>query len=268
MEAINGVKKEVAFTALSECTSCKGSGSQPGTKPLTCKTCKGQGRYNQKKGSLNVSRVCLTCDGTGVLIKHACKTCDGSRVSQQDRLVKVDVPPGVEDGTELRAINEGNVPEGLKGKKGNLFVNIEIEAHPVFQRKGQDLHVFVPISLSQALLGGSIQIPTLKGKVEVKIPSGARPGESRALRGYGIPKVAEDGRLTSGNQYIHFEIQIPEELTESQLERVKEFAKEEVPVRRISSKSNYPKFVADSTAESEQTTHTYDITKKSGWFHL
>lgn len=223
MEAVNGCEKEITYHPKIICKSCEGSGAKMGSHPVRCDTCRGTGIETITRGFIQFQRTCSKCHGTGERAEVPCPACKGAGVKSETRTIKVRVPPGVDTGNTLRLKGQGDAaPRG--GQPGHLFVNITVKPHPLFRREGLDIHIDVPISLSMALLGGTVNVPTLTGEVEVKVPPGIQPGEKRILRGRGIKKSENE----VGNQYIHFIVKIPTKLTEKQRQLIDEFSKEDV----------------------------------------
>ncbi|EGC36610.1 hypothetical protein DICPUDRAFT_77729 [Dictyostelium purpureum] len=223
MEAVNGCEKDISFYGGSKCTPCDGSGAKPGTKPQTCKNCGGTGTQTRSNGFFQMASTCRTCKGSGKVIKEHCSTCKGKGVNQGQRTVNIKVPPGINNGSSIRVPGQGE--PGLKGgRRGNLFVNVTVSEHELFRRQGNDIHLDVPITLAQAILGDTVTIPTLSGEVDLKVPKGTQPGEKRVLKNKGIPSVNSNG---TGSQYIHFIVNIPKNINSKQEELIKEFDQED-----------------------------------------
>ncbi|KAK1263118.1 hypothetical protein QJS04_geneDACA022333 [Acorus gramineus] len=223
MEAVQGCTKNVAFQTSMICQACGGSGVPPGTKPETCKTCKGSGTWFAQRGVFRVESTCPKCGGTGKFTTNFCKSCKGERVVRGTKTVKLDVMPGVDDGDTIRLMRKGGAdPDG--NQLGDLFVTIKVRNDPVFRREGSDIHVDAVLNITQALLGGTVQVPTLTGDVVLKVREGTQPGQKVVLKGKGIkPRNSHD----YGNQYVHFNVVIPTNLTQRQRMLIEEFAKEE-----------------------------------------
>lgn len=223
MEAIHGCTKSVSFQTALRCESCDGTGVPPGTVPEICKACKGSGMTFRQAGFLTMQSTCSRCGGTGQLVKSYCKSCKGDRVVRGLKTVKVDVPPGVDNSDTLNLPRNGAAHPGGK-KPGDLLIQIKVQEDPVFRREGADIHVDTVLSVTQAILGGTIQVPTLTGDVVLKVRPGTQPGQKVVLKGKGVKT-----RNTSfyGNQYVHFNVTIPTNLTQRQRWLIDEFAKEE-----------------------------------------
>ncbi|MDN5347501.1 MAG: molecular chaperone DnaJ [Clostridia bacterium] len=225
-EAAFGVEKEVKVPRTEACSACGGSGVEPGTQPLICPTCKGTGqiRISQSTplGHFQTIRTCHQCRGSGQIISTPCKACRGRGQVERTRKIKVKVPPGVDTGSRLRLAGEGEA--GLRGgPPGDLYVYINVLPHKFFQREGYDVICEVPISFVQAALGDEIEVPTLDGKVRLKIPEGTQGGTSFRLRGKGIPRLGAVGR---GDQHVKIRVVTPVNLTERQKEILRQFARE------------------------------------------
>ncbi|KAG9456078.1 hypothetical protein H6P81_000586 [Aristolochia fimbriata] len=223
MEAVQGCQKTVIFQTDVPCQTCGGTGVPPGTKPETCIPCRGSGMTFMQQGPFRLQATCNHCGGTGKTVKNFCKSCNGNRVVRGTKSVKLDVVPGVDDKETIKIYRSGGAdPDG--NQPGNLFVTIRVREDPVFRRDGPDIHVDAVISIGQAILGGTIQVPTLAGDVVLKVRPGTQPGQKVVLKGKGIVK---DRKGYFGNQYVHFNVSIPTNLTHRQRQLIEEFAKEE-----------------------------------------
>ncbi|KAK5582907.1 hypothetical protein RB653_004496 [Dictyostelium firmibasis] len=222
MDAVNGCETDISFYGGTKCTPCDGSGAKAGTKPQTCKQCGGTGTQTRSNGFFQMATTCRGCKGSGKIIKDHCTTCKGKGINQGERIVKIKVPAGINNGTTIKLAGEGEPSKN--GRRGNLFVNVTVSEHELFKRTGNDIHLDVPITLSQAILGDSISIPTLSGEVDLKVPKGTQPGEKRVLKGKGIRFV---NSTEFGSQYIHFIVSIPKNISQKQEELIKEFDQEE-----------------------------------------
>eukprot|EP00163_Fabomonas_tropica_P017610 TRINITY_DN3127_c0_g2_i1.p1 TRINITY_DN3127_c0_g2~~TRINITY_DN3127_c0_g2_i1.p1 ORF type:complete len:489 (+),score=116.09 TRINITY_DN3127_c0_g2_i1:193-1659(+) len=224
MEAVNGVTKEIPITSNVQCGSCKGDGAEPGTSKTTCSTCHGAGTINIQQGPFHMQSTCGKCGGEGRVIEKPCGTCNGRGTKRERRIKEVRIPAGVESGLNMRLAGQGEA--GLRGgPAGNLYIELEVQDDPDFERDGADVHLEVPISMSQAILGGTTTIRTLTGKAELKIKPGTQPGDRVVLRGKGIDKL--QGNKQKGNQYVHFAVQLPTNLTSEQRELMEKFAETE-----------------------------------------
>src|SRR6476619_6592595 len=221
-QAYSGTEATVRVPSSIACESCHGSGAEAGSKPQQCPTCHGRGRIRAQQGFFTVERTCHTCHGAGQVIDKPCKVCAGQGRVQREKTLKVAIPAGVEDGTRIRLSGEGEA--GTRGgPAGDLYVFLSVRRHALFEREGADVHCRVPISMVQATLGGSIEVPTLDGKAaRINIPGGAQNGHQFRLRGKGMPIMRSTQR---GDMYIEMNVETPTNLTSKQKELLKEFEK-------------------------------------------
>lgn len=224
-EAAFGTEKEIQVPRLETCPNCKGSGAEPGTTPVRCPQCRGTGEVRRATQSIfgqfiNVT-TCPRCEGEGEVVNTPCGECHGQKRVQVMRRIVVKVPAGVDEGTQIRLQGEGEA--GLNGgPNGNLYVQIAIAPHSVFQRDGQDLLYELPINIVQAALGGEVQVPTLEGVETIKIPPGTQHGKTFRLKQKGIPHLKRSGR---GDLIITVKVVVPTNLTERQKAILREFAR-------------------------------------------
>jgi len=219
-EAFKGKQQQIKITTSVACESCHGSGSEKGSKPVDCTMCKGSGRIRASQGFFTVERTCHACQGMGKIIKDPCKTCAGTGRARKEKTLSVTIPAGVEEGTRIRLAGEGEV--GLRGgPAGDLYIFLSVAPHEIFQRDGDDLHCTVPIPMTTASLGGSIEAPTIDGsRVKVTIPEGTQNGHQFRLRGKGMSVLRSSSR---GDMYIHTAVETPVHLTKKQKDVLKEF---------------------------------------------
>jgi molecular chaperone DnaJ len=220
-EAATGVERSIRVPRFEGCERCAGSGSEPGTTPEACNTCQGSGQVAFRRGFLSVAQTCPTCGGGGRVNRDPCRDCEGRGRVEQEASLKVTVPAGVDTGMRLRLVGEG---EGgsLGGPAGDLFVVMALEEHDFFQRDGADLHLELPVSVFQAMLGTKVPITTILGEeTEVAVNPGAQPGEVIRLGGSGMPHV--DGRRR-GDLYVHLRVVVPSKLTGEQRKLIEEVA--------------------------------------------
>jgi molecular chaperone DnaJ len=212
-QAVNGTQISVTVPKAGRCPTCHGSGAKPGTGPVTCPRCEGRGIDAQSQGFFSISQPCPQCGGAGQIIEDPCPTCNGSGLTQQTKRYKVNVPAGVKDGARIRLAGKGEAgPRG--GPPGDLYVTTRVKPSPVFERLGDgNLEVTVPISIPEALRGGTIEVPTLEGTKKIKVAPGTRHGAVQRLRGEGPPKPKGKGR---GDIRYRLEIEVPQELTDEQ----------------------------------------------------
>ncbi|CAO2833590.1 unnamed protein product [Amaranthus hypochondriacus] len=223
MEAVRGCSKTVTYRTTLPCESCGGTGVPPGTKPETCRRCKGKGMMFMEKGPIAIQTTCVSCGGSGKIYQATCKSCGGYRVVQGSKSVKLDIVPGVDNNESIKVSRSGGAdPDGYG--PGDLYVKIKVREDPVFRREGSDIHVDAILTITQAILGGTIQVPTLTGDVVLKVRPGTQPGQKVVLKKKGI-KARNSS--TFGDQFVHFNVSIPTNLTRRQRELIEEFAKEE-----------------------------------------
>ncbi|MEM9477821.1 MAG: molecular chaperone DnaJ, partial [Pseudomonadota bacterium] len=202
--------------------TCSGTGAEGGSEPVTCPTCSGMGKVRAQQGFFTVERTCPTCAGAGHIIKNPCATCNGSGRMSKDRSLSVNIPAGVETGTRIRLAGEGEA--GMRGgPTGDLYIFIEVQEHPLFQREGQHLYCRVPVSMTAAAMGGDIEVPTIDGgRSRVKVPAGSQSGKQMRLRHKGMPMLRGGG---TGDMFIELAVETPVNLTARQKELLKEFDK-------------------------------------------
>jgi molecular chaperone DnaJ len=252
LEAARGVTKTVKFERHRKCKECEGTGARPGTKPEKCKYCGGHGQVIQSSGIFRVQTTCPACHGSGSVIKTPCSTCDGHGQVAEDATRDVNIPAGVDAQTRLRLAGEGDAsPNG--GPPGDCYVFIDVREHPLFERDGMNLICSMPITYSQAALGATVEVPTLDGPEEMKIPAGTQPGDVFKLRGRGMPDPRRRG---TGDLLVHVHLEVPKDLTPKQEELLRELAKEEHANVSSQQKSFFEKlreyFVPNETAASDE----------------
>ena len=221
-EAFNGLQKTIKVPTSVACSTCSGTGAEGGAEPTMCPTCSGMGKVRAQQGFFTVERTCPTCSGAGQIIKNPCRTCGGAGRTEKDRSLSVNIPAGVETGTRIRLAGEGEA--GLRGgPSGDLYIFIDVEEHPLFQRDGQNLFCLVPVSMIAAALGGDIEVPTIDGgRSRVKIPAGSQSGRQMRLRSKGMPALRGGG---TGDMFIELAVETPVNLTTRQKELLREFEK-------------------------------------------
>mmetsp|Transcript_17281 Transcript_17281/g.25709 ORF Transcript_17281/g.25709 Transcript_17281/m.25709 type:complete len:319 (+) Transcript_17281:486-1442(+) len=222
-EAVHGATKEVVYSARSQCDPCGGSGLAPGKSRVKCKNCDGSGHSVHTQGFFQMMETCRHCEGTGSVIEDPCSTCSGAGYRRERKRVQITVPEGADNGQNLRVSGRGHAGEH-GGPPGHLFIELSVSKDDVFKRDGVDVHLDVPITISQAILGSSVRVPTLNGQVDVKVPPGTQPDEVRVLRNKGVKKVNSSIR---GSQYLHFKVKVPKTITSQQRELMEQFSKED-----------------------------------------
>jgi len=219
-EAAFGTAKKIKVPRHGNCDECGGTGAKPGSSPRTCPTCRGRGQVNFQQGFFSVSRTCNQCRGRGTVIVDPCPSCSGSARVRKFHTIEVKIPAGVDTGSLLKLRGEG---EGgaMGGPAGDLYVAIKVQDHPIFAREGSEIICEVPISFHQAALGAEIEVPTLGGKVKLKIPAGTQSGKVFRLKGKGIKDVHG---YQQGDQHVRVHVETPTHLTPKQRELLKQFA--------------------------------------------
>jgi molecular chaperone DnaJ len=218
-EAANGKEAQIRVPSWDDCTTCKGSGAKPGTKVATCTTCHGHGQVQMRQGFFSVQQTCPQCKGTGKLIPDPCVACHGVGKTKNNKTLEVKIPAGIDDGMRIRSTGNGE-PGTNGGPPGDLYIEIRVKKHDIFERDGDDLHCAVPISFTTAALGGEIEVPTLAGKAAIDIPEGTQAAKQFRLRGKGIKGVRSS---YPGDLYCHITVETPVKLTEHQRKLLKEF---------------------------------------------
>ena len=218
-EAAHGKDAQIRIPSWDDCTTCHGSGAKPGTKVVTCTTCHGHGQVQMRQGFFSVQQTCPTCKGNGKLIPEPCSACMGVGKTKTNKTLEVKIPAGIDDNMRIRSTGNGE-PGTNGGPPGDLYIEIRLKKHDIFERDGDDLHCSVPISFTTAALGGEIDVPTLAGKAAIDIPDGTQAGKQFRLRGKGIKGVRSS---YPGDLYCHISVETPVKLTEHQRKLLKEF---------------------------------------------
>jgi len=223
-EAVFGKETEVEIPKEATCDTCHGSGAKPGTSVDTCSNCKGTGQEevvaNTPFGRMVNRRTCSKCQGRGKLVKEKCGTCKGSGRVKIRRKINITIPAGVDDGAQMRISGEGE-PGTNGGPPGDLYVVLRVKPHEFFEREGNDIYCEVPINFAQAALGDEIEVPTVDGRVKLKIPAGTQTETFFRLRGKGVPFLRSNGR---GDQHVKVRVVTPTKLTDRQKELLREFS--------------------------------------------
>lgn len=217
-EAANGKNAEIRIPAWEACDTCHGSGAKPGTSPKTCSTCSGSGTVQMRQGFFSVQQTCPHCRGTGKIIPDPCTSCHGQGKLKKQKTLEVKIPGGIDDGMRIRSTGNGE-PGTNGGPPGDLYIEIRLKKHEIFERDGDDLHCQVPVSFITAALGGEIDVPTLAGKAAIDIPEGTQAGKQFRLRGKGIKGVRSS---YPGDLYCHIVVETPVKLTEHQRKLLRE----------------------------------------------
>jgi molecular chaperone DnaJ len=217
-EAAEGKEAQIRIPSWDDCGTCHGSGAKPGTKPITCTTCHGAGAVQMRQGFFSVQQTCPQCRGTGKIIPEPCATCHGQGKIKNNKTLEVKIPAGIDDGMRIRSTGNGE-PGTNGGPPGDLYIEIRVKKHDLFERDGDDLHCVVPVSMTIAALGGEIEVPTLNGNAAIDIPEGTQGGKQFRLRGKGMKGVRSS---YPGDLYCHIRVETPVKLTEHQRKLLKE----------------------------------------------
>ena len=234
-EAFAGTRKTIKVTTSVQCDACEGTGAEgKSSSASTCPTCGGAGKVRAQQGFFLIERACPTCGGTGRVVKNPCKVCDGAGRVQKERSLNVTIPPGVEDGTRIRLSGEGEA--GLRGAPaGDLYVDIGVKQHSLFQRDGANIFVRVPLRMTQAALGAAVEVPTIDGgRSRVTIPAGTQTGDQFRLRSKGFSVLRSAAR---GDMYVQVSVETPQNLSARQRELLEQFEEEAAKGGRSSPES-------------------------------
>ncbi|QHQ36745.1 molecular chaperone DnaJ [Algicella marina] len=222
-DAFKGKHANLTVPSSVACEKCNGTGAENGAEPSTCPTCSGMGKVRAQQGFFTVERTCPTCQGRGQIIKNPCTSCAGAGRVKKDRSLSVNIPQGVETGTRIRLAGEGEAGQ-RGGPSGDLYIFIEVEDHPIFERDGTNLYCRIPVSMTTAAMGGELEAPTIDGgRSRVKVPAGVQTGKQLRLRGKGMPALRGG---TFGDLYIELAVETPVNLTNRQKDLLKEFEAE------------------------------------------
>ena len=217
-EAAQGKDTQIRIPSWDSCETCHGSGAKPGTNAKTCSTCGGSGTVHLRQGFFSIQQTCPHCHGSGRIIPEPCATCNGAGKVKQQKTLEVKIPAGINEGMRIRSVGNGE-PGTNGGPAGDLYIEIRIKQHEIFERDGDDLHCTVPVPLTLAALGGGITVPTLSGKAEIELPEGTQHGKTFRLRGKGIKGIRSS---YPGDLYCHITVETPVRLTEHQRKLLKD----------------------------------------------
>jgi len=217
-EAANGKDAQIRIPSWDSCETCHGTGAKPGTSAKTCPTCNGAGTVHMRQGFFSIQQTCPHCHGSGKIIPEPCTTCNGAGKIKRQKTLEVKIPAGINEGMRIRSAGNGE-PGQNGGPPGDLYIEIRIKEHEIFERDGDDLHCTVPVSFTTVALGGSIEVPTLSGKAEIELPEGTQHGKTFRLRGKGIKGLRSS---YPGDLYAHIAVETPVKLTEHQRKLLKE----------------------------------------------
>lgn len=220
-QAAHGYDTQIRVPGWSTCETCHGSGAKPGTKPETCPACHGSGTIRLSQGFFSVQQTCPKCHGSGSYLPDPCTACHGTGKVKETKTLEVKIPAGIDDGMRIRSAGDGE--PGLNGgPAGDLYVEVHIKPHAVFEREGDDLHCQMPIAFTTTALGGDIEVPTLAGRVTFTVPEGTQSGKTFRLRGKGIKGLRSS---IAGDLYVHVQVETPVKLTDEQRDLLKRFDK-------------------------------------------
>jgi molecular chaperone DnaJ len=218
-QAANGIATDIRVPSWENCDTCDGTGAKPGTKAKACSTCGGSGAVRITQGFFSIQQTCPTCHGSGKVIPDPCTACHGEGRIKRNKVLEVNIPAGIDEGQRIRLAGKGE--PGLNGgPPGDLYVEIRIKPHDVFQRDGDDLHCELPVSFTTAALGGDVEVPTLGGKASITLPEGTQSGKTFRLRGKGIKGVRSS---YPGDLYCHIVVETPVKLNDKQKKLLREF---------------------------------------------
>jgi molecular chaperone DnaJ len=219
-DAFTGTEKNINYTTYKKCKTCSGSGAKPGSKPTSCNYCNGQGKVRSSQGFFTIQQTCPECSGEGEKISNPCSSCTGMGKTQSNESVAVKIPKGVDDGTRIRLAGRGEA--GTKGgSNGDLYLFVSVEPHSIFKRSEENLYYELPISIADAALGATVEVPSIDGgRTRIKIPSGTQSGKQLRLKGKGMPILR---RNITGDLYIRIITEVPTSLTKKQKELLVEF---------------------------------------------
>ena len=219
-DAFSGIEKKINYTNYKKCKTCTGSGAKPGSKPTACSYCGGQGKVRSSQGFFTIQQTCPQCGGDGEKITNPCNNCSGIGKLQSNESVSVKIPKGVDDGTRIRLAGKGEAGS-RGGGNGDLYLFVSVQPHSIFKRSEENLYFELPISIADAALGTTVEVPSIDGgKTKIKIPSGTQTGKQLRLRGKGMPILR---RNIYGDLYIRIITEVPTSLTKKQKELLVEF---------------------------------------------
>jgi molecular chaperone DnaJ len=222
-EAAEGIEKTIVLRRSEHCETCGGTGAKPGTSPTNCPVCNGRGEVTRSQGFFTIRSTCPRCGGRGEIVETPCKDCKGTGLAAKEREITVKIPPGIEDSTRLRIPGEGE-PGQFGGPSGDLYCFISLKPHSLFERRGDDLIVEVPVSFTDATLGKHIEVPTLQGLRTMRMPPGTQSGTILRLKGEGFPNVHGYGR---GDQLVRITVEVPRKLSKEHRRLIKKLGEME-----------------------------------------
>lgn len=219
-DAINGITTKINISRENICSLCGGSGTRAGTSPRMCPTCRGKGVISQNQGFFSINHPCETCLGKGVVIDNPCPNCSGTGRAIGTKWLTIKIPAGVNDGSKIKIKNKGEA--GINGgSSGDLYIVTKVDSHPVFKRRKSDIYLDLPLSFSEAVLGTTVEIPTISGVISLKIPPRTRNGKTFRIKGKGVPKLGGEGL---GDMYVVIDLMIPDKLSKKEESLIKELS--------------------------------------------
>jgi molecular chaperone DnaJ len=222
-QSIEGAQIPLSVAASQRCTTCQGTGAKPGTAPKVCPRCQGRGLESQGQGLFSISQPCTRCGGAGTVIEDPCPTCNGAGSVRTTKRYRVNIPPGVREGSRVRLAGKGE-PGRNGAPSGDLFVITHVHDNPVFKRKGDNVEVEVPLTIPEAIRGAEVEVPTLHGSKRLRVPAGTHHGTVQRLRGEGPPKLGSGARPGRGDIHYRFVIDVPASLSTEQSEAVEKLS--------------------------------------------
>jgi molecular chaperone DnaJ len=220
-DSLRGLTTKIPVELETACSTCKGSGAEPGTQPVICPDCRGRGVTSEDEGFFAFSRPCPRCHGNGTVIEKPCRTCGGSGRERRTKRYSVKIPAGVKDGTQIRLKGKGEAGFG-GGPPGDLIVTTRVAPSPLFERRGSDLVIEVPVTYAEAALGAEVEVPTPDGRISLKVPAGAQEGKLLRVRGQGAPKLKGGGK---GDLLARIRVDVPTKLTKAEREAIEALGK-------------------------------------------
>jgi molecular chaperone DnaJ len=220
-DSLNGVTTKIPVELETTCSTCKGSGAEPGTQPVICPECRGRGVTSEDEGFFAFSRPCPRCHGNGTVIEKPCRTCHGTGRERRTKRYTVKIPAGVKDGTQIRLKGKGEAGYG-GGPAGDLIVTTRVTPSPLFKRRGADLEIEVPVTYAEAALGADVEVPTPDGRISLKVPAGSQDGKLLRVRGKGAPKLNGGGK---GDLLARVRLDVPTKLTKAEREAIEALGK-------------------------------------------
>ncbi|MDX6657058.1 MAG: molecular chaperone DnaJ [Solirubrobacteraceae bacterium] len=222
-QAMEGAQIPLSVPTSAPCPTCRGTGAKPGTQPKVCPKCQGRGIESQGQGLFSISQPCSLCGGAGTVIDDPCPTCHGSGAQRTIKKYRVNIPPGVKEGSRVRLAGKGEAGRN-GGPPGDLYVITHVGASPVFHRRGDNLEVEVPLTIPEAIRGADVEVPTLNGRKKLRVPPGTKHGTVQRLRGEGPPKLGSGSRGNRADIHYRFVIDVPASLSKEQSDAVEKLS--------------------------------------------